>query len=107
MSELQEKFRDEYVNSLSTQKEEGLNDTDHKQKEADSTVKIRYYIEYEYAESFQFFSLFKKLGSSSSGARQNELGLGIERCVEVSAIMYQDFYRQGSIMAKKGDLEAL
>lgn len=43
-------------------------------------AKIRYYIEYEYAESFQFFSLFKR-----SGTRQD---LGIERCVEISAIAY-------------------
>lgn len=46
-----------------------------------STIRLRYYVEYQYAESFQFFALFKKLGGLSEG-------LGIERCAEVSAIQY-------------------
>lgn len=46
-------------------------------------MRIRYYIEYQYSESFQFFTLFKR-----SGAHMH-----IERCVELSALQYQDFYR--------------
>ncbi|CDW90641.1 UNKNOWN [Stylonychia lemnae] len=44
-------------------------------------TKIRYYIEFQYSESFQFFALFK---------RQD---LNIERTTELSAIAYQDFYK--------------
>jgi hypothetical protein len=48
-------------------------------------IKVRYYVEFEYAESLQFFELFKRAG--------NRHDLAIERCAEVSAIQYQDFYR--------------
>jgi hypothetical protein len=66
MSELQEKFQDTTISE----------DTE---KKFQTKVKMRFYIEYQYAESFQFFSLFKKQGGLNDG-------LGIERCVEVSAI---------------------
>lgn len=41
-------------------------------------VGLRFHIEFEYAETLQFFELFKR-----SGLRQD---LGIERCTELSAI---------------------
>jgi hypothetical protein len=41
-------------------------------------VSLRFHIEFEYAETLQFFELFKR-----SGMRQD---LGIERCTELSAI---------------------
>lgn len=70
-----------------------------KLKSATDDTKLRFYIEYEYSESFQFFSLFKRSG------RQEDLG--IERCAEVSAIQYQDFYRQGSINTKESAMNRM
>ena len=62
-----------------------------------ANVCLRFYIEFEYAETLQFFELFKR-----SGQRHD---LGIERCTELSAIQYQDFLRtpmQASINPRGG-----
>jgi hypothetical protein len=69
------------------------------EKMSSDDIKLRFYLEYEYSESFQFFSLFKRSGGQHD--------LGIERCAEVSAIQYQDFYRQGSINTKESAMKRM
>jgi hypothetical protein len=45
---------------------------------------VRLFVEYQYSESFQFFSLFKRYD------------LGIERVTEISAIQYQDYLKMNN-----------